>query len=188
MLTTPSSLIRRVRDPTDAESWREFVALYEPLLLSYVRSLGVPMEDARDVVQDVFARLVRALPEFELDHTRGRFRTWLRQVANSAIADWARRKRHQAKEEEAWRDRLAAMENASGEESDADWEAAHHKRVLDFVLSRVRTETQPKTWACFEQHALQGRPSADVGAELGPTTNAVCEAMRECTSVWGSKI
>ena len=131
------------------------------------------MEDARDVVQDVFARLVRALPEFELDHTRGRFRTWLRQVANSAIADWARRQRRQAKEEEAWRDRFATMENANGDECDAEWVAAHHKRVLDFVLSRVRTETQPKTWACFEQHVLQGRPSAAVGTELGLTANAV---------------
>ncbi len=81
---TSNTLLRRVRDVTDAVSWGEFVRRYEPLLLSYVRGRGLQENDALDVVQDVFARLHRALPSFQLNRERGRFRTWLYQVASSA--------------------------------------------------------------------------------------------------------
>src|SRR5438552_3205642 len=87
MLPTRTSLLYRVRNQADEESWREFVALYEPLLLSYVRKRGLSQVDARDVVQDIFIQLLRILPTFTLDHSRGRFRTWLWQVVMNGIAD-----------------------------------------------------------------------------------------------------
>jgi RNA polymerase sigma factor (sigma-70 family) len=77
----------RIRDPADTNAWGECVALYQPLLRAYVRQRGLGDEDARDVVQDVFARLVKSLPDFELARHRGRFRTWLWQVRQSALCD-----------------------------------------------------------------------------------------------------
>jgi DNA-directed RNA polymerase specialized sigma24 family protein len=91
-METKSSLLRRVK-AGDADGWREFGALYEPVILRYAlgRRRGLSEADARDVAQDVFARLLRALPTIELDHGRGRFRTRLWQVTTSALADRARR-------------------------------------------------------------------------------------------------
>ena len=37
---TNISLIARVRDRTDVESWREFYQFYHPLLTRYLRRLG----------------------------------------------------------------------------------------------------------------------------------------------------
>jgi len=173
MAETRSSLIRRVRDPRDAESWREFVELYEPLLLSYVRSRGLAQPDAQDVVQDILASLIGTMPEFELDHGRGRFRTWLWRVTMNALANFFRRRRRQNQGEEEWRECLTSLENESRQGPGAAWESGHHRRVLDFVLSRVRADTQPKTWACFEQHLVQGRASDRIAAELGLTAVAV---------------
>jgi RNA polymerase sigma-70 factor (ECF subfamily) len=173
MSETHSSLLRRVRDPTDAESWREFVALYEPLLLAYLRTCGLHEHDARDVAQDVFAGLTQTMPGFELDQSRGRFRTWLWRVTRNAVADWARKQRRRANAEEEWRKQLADAQVSESSEPDAGWLTAYRKRVLEFLLSRVREETQPKTWACFEQYLLRGRPSREVAAELGITTNAL---------------
>jgi RNA polymerase sigma-70 factor (ECF subfamily) len=171
---TRTSLIRRVRDPSDARSWAEFRELYEPLLVRYIRSRGLSESDASDVAQDVFVTLLRALPRFELDHSRGRFRTWLWQVTMNAIADWGRRNRRQSRAEDEWRRRGGGAEVQPESQADADWITAHRQRVLDYVLAQVKTEAQPKTWACFEQHILKGRPTADVGAEVGLTANAVC--------------
>jgi hypothetical protein len=87
-METSSTLVRRVRGAGDADSWREFVALYEPLIVRYAlgRRRGLSEPDARDVAQDVFVRLLKALPTFELDRSRGRFRTYLWQVTASALA------------------------------------------------------------------------------------------------------
>jgi RNA polymerase sigma factor (sigma-70 family) len=173
MEETRSSLLLRVRNPADGESWREFVELYRPLLVAYIRGKGLQDSDAHDVVQDVLTKLHRTMPSFELDRDRGRFRTWLWQVACHAIADWARRRRRREGAEEGWRDRLAERSPAPDEQPDEEWIASYRNRVLAFALERVRDQAQPKTWQCFEQHVLRGRPSAEVGAELGLTANAV---------------
>jgi RNA polymerase sigma factor (sigma-70 family) len=170
---TQSKLLMGVRNPADARAWGEFVALYEPLLTAYIRKRGLGAEDTRDVVQEVFARLVKALPEFELDRQRGRFRTWLWQICQSALGDWARQRRRQARAEDAWLDRLSEPRMASEADSDGEWERLHRRRILSFALETVRARSQPKTWACFERHLLQRRPTADVANELGVTAAAV---------------
>jgi RNA polymerase sigma-70 factor (ECF subfamily) len=163
----------RIRDPADAKAWGEFVALYEPLLMAYVRHRGLSEEDARDVVQEVFARLVKTLPDFELDRHRGRFRTWLWQVCQSALVDWARRRRRQARAEDAWLQRLSEPRPAGERDSDLDWERLHRRRILSFALEKVRARSRPTSWACFERHLLHSRPSAEIAGELGLTANAV---------------
>jgi RNA polymerase sigma-70 factor (ECF subfamily) len=167
MPETTSSLIRRVQDPTDAGAWAEFVQLYEPLLLRYAYGLHLQEADARDVVQEVFAALLKALPGFELDPSRGRFRTWLWQVTCNTAADWMRRRKRQGAAEERWR------ELREGDPEPDDWAEEHFRRVLEHALEQVRTEAQPRTWDCFERHILQARRSAEVAAELNLTANAV---------------
>jgi RNA polymerase sigma-70 factor (ECF subfamily) len=174
MSETSSSLIHRVRDIADAESWREFVALYEPLLLAYVRSRGLDANDAGDVVQEIFSRLVRTLPGFTLDHARGRFRTYLYQVSMSALSDWRARAGRRDAAEEQWREQHPkGWTTGPSPGGESQWRAAYHQRVLEFALERVKARARPQAWACFEQHLLRGRPGAEVAAELGVTTNAL---------------
>jgi RNA polymerase sigma-70 factor (ECF subfamily) len=170
---TRSKLLLRVRDPADGQAWGEFVALYEPLLRAYVRQRGLGEQDVDDVVQDVFARLVRTLPEFELDRQRARFRTWLWQVCWSAFVDWARRRRRRATAEDGWLQRLTEAPPEGGPDSDPEWPVLYRQRILTFALEQVRARSRPRTWACFDLHLLQRRPSAEVAAELGLTVNRV---------------
>ncbi len=172
MPETSSSLIRRVRDAADAASWREFVALYEPLLLSYVRSRGLGEHDAPDLVQEIFSRLVRALPGFTLDHARGRFRTYLYQVAMNALKDWWVQRGRRLTAEHEWREQRGEGGTA-GPDEESEWLITYHRRVLEFALERVRARTRPRAWACFSEHLLRGRPGAEVAAELGCTANDV---------------
>ena len=170
---TRSTLLIRIRNPADARAWGEFVALYEPLLMAYVRHKGLDAEDARDVVQEVFARLVKVLPEFELDRQRGRFRTWLWQICQSALGDWARQRRRQARAQDAWLDRLSEPRTSGEADSDVQWQRMHRQRILSFALETVRARSRPATWACFERHLLHRRPSAEVAGELGLSVSAV---------------
>src|SRR5262249_50946368 len=164
MAQTGSTLLMGVRDPADAEAWGEFVALYEPLLTAYLQHQGLGPEDTRDVVQDVFARLVKSLPDFELERGRGRFRNWLWRVCRNTLVDWARRRRRRARAGAAWWGRRSESPAESQDDLDSRWETLHRHRVLAFALERVRARTRPTTWACFERHLLHGRPSAEVAA------------------------
>ena len=168
---THSTLIERVRDPDDSVSWREFVELYEPLLIRFVLSHGTPMPAAEDIVQEIFASLLRVLPAFELDRSRGKFRSWLWNVSRNVVVDWARRNRRRQNAEHEWTERLAELQD--NEDSRTIWYTAHKRRVLAFVLKRVRESTAPRTWACFEEHLQKGQRAALVAEKLELTANSV---------------
>jgi RNA polymerase sigma-70 factor (ECF subfamily) len=170
---TRSTLLFRVRNQSDAKAWGEFVALYQPLLTAYVRKRGLSEEDSRDVVQDVFARLVKSLPEFELARHRGRFRTWLWQVCRSALCDWARRRRRRSRAEDAWLKRLSDSPASGQNDSDVEWVRLHRRRIVSFALEQVKARIQATTWACFERHLLERKPSVVVARDLGLSANAV---------------
>ncbi|HVX10506.1 MAG TPA: sigma-70 family RNA polymerase sigma factor [Pirellulales bacterium] len=170
MLETRLSLLDRVRDPADAAAWSEFVEFYRPLLLAYVRKRGVGEHDALDVVQDAFARLVPALARFHLDHERGRFRTWLWQVAHAALVDWHRRRATRQRAEQEWVDQ---HEPEPADRADGDWDALYRQRILEVALKRVRESSSPASWACFEGRVLADRPAAEIAAEWSVSVNAV---------------
>lgn len=173
MFQTPATLLERVRNVQDTESWGEFVALYEPLLLSYVRGRLASDTDAHDIVQNILLTLLRVMPTFELDRLRGRFRSWLWRITMNAIIDDARRQRRHKAGRSPWTENVA--DNVPDrDEPDEEWRKAHRRRVLQHVLSQVRGRTQAKTWLCFEQHVLQGRGCIEVAMETGITANAVC--------------
>jgi RNA polymerase sigma-70 factor (ECF subfamily) len=172
MEETRLSLLQRLRAPGDSAAWDDFVKMYEPLLVSYVRKKGVPEHDVGDVVQNIYVALLRALPTFQLDKARGRFRSWLYQVTMNAVTDRARRKMRRGKREVGWTENTpepAAFDPAP----DAEWEQAYRERMFQLALEQVRRDTNEGTWECFRRYLLEGRTGEEVAAELGMLPNTV---------------
>ncbi|MGA2442423.1 MAG: sigma-70 family RNA polymerase sigma factor [Tepidisphaeraceae bacterium] len=170
---TRSSLLRRLHDVNDQQSWGEFYEVYHPLLLRYVRSHDVEAHDAEDLVQDIFINKLRqAMTTFDFDRERGRFRTWLFQVTINAIRDWARSRQNRVVvgQDSAF---TGPVVPSVTEELSRQWEQYHHEQIMQFAIKKSREFFEPKTWACFEQRMLQGRPGPEVAEELGLSVNAV---------------
>ncbi|HXY33375.1 MAG TPA: sigma-70 family RNA polymerase sigma factor [Planctomycetaceae bacterium] len=162
---TRPSLIQRLRDRADQESWRAFDGLYRPVLHVVARRFGLSTADADDLVQDIFAKVFPALAEFELDRERGRFRSWLKTIAIHALSD-RRKNRHFSPLD-------SGHEPAVQDPLEKVWDEEYRRQVLSFALSQVRQASKPKTWACFTECKLKGRPAADVAASLGMSVDAV---------------
>ena len=82
---TQPSLLLRIRDASDAESWRTFVSIYAPLIYRSCRRRGLQDADAADVGQEVLAQVARSIREFEYQPGRGRFRDWLGAVVKNKV-------------------------------------------------------------------------------------------------------
>lgn len=79
MLTTPASLLYRLRNREELEAWPKFVDLYSPLLYRWANQLGHQDADAADLIQDVFVILWQKLPEFSYNADQS-FHAWLKTV------------------------------------------------------------------------------------------------------------
>jgi RNA polymerase sigma-70 factor (ECF subfamily) len=173
MSGTRLSLLVRVRDVNDGESWREFYAIYKPLIFGYLRGLGLKEHDADDLTHEVFRRLLAILPAFKLDRKRGRFRTYLWRLTYSALVDRARRRKVRDRAEDEWVRRFRAADESESRKLEDEWIRRHRKRILEVVLPRVRARVSPTSWTCFERRLLQRRSAAEVAVELGIKANVV---------------
>ena len=93
-LGTRPSLLVRIRDPGDREAWRQFVALYAPLIHRLARQRGLQDADAADLTQDVLRAVAMAAPGLVYDPSRGSFRGWLFTVTCHKIHDFRESRRH----------------------------------------------------------------------------------------------
>src|SRR5436305_7776381 len=79
MLTTPPSLLMRLREAPEQAAWERFVEMYTPLFYTWTRRLRLNEHEAADLVQDLFTVLVEQLPHFEYDQDKS-FRAWLKTI------------------------------------------------------------------------------------------------------------
>jgi RNA polymerase sigma-70 factor (ECF subfamily) len=189
-ISTRLTLIDRVRK-LDPQGWDEFVRIYDSLLLAYVQSnvrrlqLKLNEQDCEDIKQNLLIKLYRTLPGFDFDRKRGRFRTWLWQVAHTAVVDWGRQRGDlvrgggtdgppEARPALVFSPDLP--DQVAGDVPPPDEEAIenHMWEVRRHILEKVAVEMQSaQKWECFDKHFLQGRASADVAAELDMSVSAV---------------
>jgi RNA polymerase sigma-70 factor (ECF subfamily) len=167
MHTTPVSLLERLRQPAPEPAWNRFVELYSPLLFHWARRLGLQQEDAADLVQDVFAVLVRKLPEFTYDRDKS-FRCWLRTVIRNKWRENLRRRVIGVAAGDG------QMEDVAGpDDTEAFAEAEYRQFLMTRALQIMQTQFQPTTWKACWEHLIAGRPAAAVAAELGISEGAV---------------
>src|SRR5690242_19161815 len=91
---TRASLLVRLRDPHDVAAWKEFVALYTPLVYGYARKQGLQDADAADLSQEVFGIVAGSVGRLEYDPSRGSFRNWLFTVVWRKLSNWRRAERN----------------------------------------------------------------------------------------------
>ncbi len=108
-------------------AWRQLEQKLRPFIASRVPCAA----DADDVLQDVFVRMQRSLPDLRDEQ---RFGPWVYQVARSAIADYRRRRaRHPLVPVPS--DDEATMTSLEGDARDLDIAAALAQHLVPFVAA-----------------------------------------------------
>jgi RNA polymerase sigma factor (sigma-70 family) len=169
---TRRSLILKLRDSADAPAWREFVALYEPVVYSLARKKGLQDADACDLCQEVFRTVARAVDHWE-PH-RGSFRGWLSRIARNLLINFLTRQRLACRGSGATSVQQLLEAQPSAEPSAiAMCEAEYERHLFRCAADDIRGEFAPTTWQAFWQTAVEDRPTNDVATELGLSSGAV---------------
>ena len=162
----------RLHGPGEQAAWRRFIDLYTPLLYSWACRMGLAEADAADLVQDVFVTLVQKLPQFEYQPGKGRFRGWLRTIAENRWRDTLRRRAMSPKNAGP-----AELENAATPDTAAAvWEAEYRQRLIGQAIQLMRSDFEEKTWKACWALIVEEKSGAEVAANLGMSIDAVYAA------------
>jgi RNA polymerase sigma-70 factor (ECF subfamily) len=177
MADTPLSLLDRVRRNGQPIDWDRLIALYSPLLRSWLQRHPLQGADIEDLLQDILAVLVQKLPQFTHPGSSGAFRGWLRTILVYRLRWHWREKLRKPTHigDENAEQFLNHLEQPESELS-RRWNLEHDRHVASRLLEVIRPEFSTKTWEAFQRYALDGRPLDEVAQELGLSANSVCVA------------
>lgn len=167
----------RIDTTSASDALARLCRLYWYPLYAYVRRRGYPAEDAQDLTQEFFARLVEKNWVADADKAKGRFRTFLLTAMNHFLADeWDKARAQKRGGGVAF----VALDGETAERryvqepiDDNTPERSYEKRwaltVLDEVLNQLRAEYEhdgKQEWFAALHPCLVGERTAHPYAEL----------------------
>jgi RNA polymerase sigma-70 factor (ECF subfamily) len=165
---TPANLFAALRQPNGRRHWERFVHFCTPVLLAWASRLGLQEQDAADLVQDVYVVLIQKLPGLR-DDGGGRFHSWMRTVL---LNKW----RDHCKHLHAVRLGAPLREPPGPDTTRAVDESDYRDHLVRRARQITEADFRPATWRACWEHAVPGRPAAEVAAELGVSEATVYAA------------
>jgi len=119
LMTTTTGLLAGLHEPGNHTAWTEFDRRYRPILVGFLRRMGLNDTDAADVAQETLARFVQDYRQRKYDREQGRLRSWLIGIARCRLADM----RRAAGRRREWRGESAMEALPDDVDVDSAWEA-----------------------------------------------------------------
>jgi RNA polymerase sigma-70 factor (ECF subfamily) len=186
MHTTRQSLLRNIRDPDNHRAWESFFDQYATPIQRYAQKLGLNTDDAADVLQETMVELIRILPNFTYDRTRGLFRNFVLTIAHRRVQSaWRRRKAHREIAMEDMEDRTLWEQKVHdpGETPDSTAEQKWREEILREALNRLAAAPgmNPRALNIFHALAIENRPVEDVARCFETNPNLVYQIKHRMT-------
>jgi RNA polymerase sigma factor (sigma-70 family) len=184
LIQTRWSLIQRLKNLDDQESWREFFETYWRLIYSVASKSGLTHTEAEEVVQETILSVCRKMPEFRADPEAGSFKSWLLALTRWRIGDQFRKR---ARAERLRHHKSAAPDPATevstateervadsaGNLLEAVWNEEWQQNLLDTALEKLKTQVKPKHYQIFYLLAVKEQPPLKVAQTLGVNVGQV---------------
>lgn len=87
---TRRTLIERVSQQPDEQSWKDFSEIYRMFIYSIIRKMGLSEMDAEDLTQSVMLLLWEKMPELDLSKIQS-FRSWVATITRNLVVDFFRK-------------------------------------------------------------------------------------------------
>ncbi|MFO0838411.1 MAG: sigma-70 family RNA polymerase sigma factor [Phycisphaerae bacterium] len=170
---THVTLLARLAGGADSVVWGEFLDRYGELIRGFARRQGLQASDCDDVLQEVLLALTRAIPGFEYDPAKGKFRSYLKTIALRAIYK-KRGERHGnidvSRIDEV--SRAAANDEAVEQSWEGEWQQHHVRRAMRAIDAEFGAADR----RAFQRYAVEGAEVGAVAAELGLSADQIYQA------------
>jgi RNA polymerase sigma-70 factor (ECF subfamily) len=188
-IPTRQSLLARLKDWEDQESWREFFDTYWRLIHATAFKAGLNEAEAQEVVQEVMLAAAKKMPSFTYEPGKDSLKGWLLAVTRWKVADQFRKRDPNAESRGDTGASIARGRAASGEEGtartatvdrvpdphqiDAVWDSEWRENLLRVALDRVKVRVNPAHYEMYHLHVVQGLSARETARALDTSAAAV---------------
>ena len=179
LIPTRASLLGRLKDWEDNESWRDFFETYWRLIYGFAVQRGLSHEEAQEAVQETVVAVAKNISKFRYDPKNCAFKTWLLDVTRSKIANqFARRARHPpAMSVSGDGSSTTGLVNNIPDEKAGQWEQVWNeqwqKNLMEAAIQRVKRRVSIEQFQMFDLFVLKQWPARDVAKTLDVTSGHV---------------
>src|SRR5262249_428439 len=143
---TRKSLLDRLKNWQDNESWQEFFNTYWRLIYGFAMHRGLTHQEAEDVVQETVVAVAKNIPGFQYDPANCSFKTWLLTETRSKIArEFEKRARQPVVQSTAAPDDSRATpllervpDGGAEEQWERAWDDEWQKNLMEAAIQRVK--------------------------------------------------
>jgi RNA polymerase sigma-70 factor (ECF subfamily) len=172
LIPTRQSLLSRLKDWNDQESWKAFFDTYWKLIYNAAVKAGLNDAEAQDVVQETVISVLKSMPSFEYDAEKGSFKTWLLRLTCWRVVDQLRKRQreiNQRKPATSTSTKTATVERVAdpvGLKLEATWNEEWEQNLMEAALERVKRKVDPKQYQVFDLCVVREWPVARVARAL----------------------
>ena len=181
-IQTHPSLLARLKQGDDTESWQEFYRIYGKLVRDFAIHAGLTDTEADEVVQETAVAMARHLPEYRYNPKVCRFKSWLLNQASWRVKDQLRKRkgglldsresvggtlRDASADETARTSTTNRVPDPAVADLDGLFEAEWRKSLFSRALEQVKEKFTLKQFQVFDLLVLKEWHAADVARSLG---------------------
>ena len=179
LIPTRVSLLGRVKNLEDQQSWKDFFNTYRGLIHGVALKAGLREVEAQEVVQETFIAVSKKMKEFQYNPKVGSFKSWLLHTTQWRIADQFRKRARELPQLSGKKfedDRTATVEripDPAGIKLEALWEEEWEKTIFETALKKVRGQVKARQYQLFDLYVVKGWPVVKVARALGVNVSHV---------------
>jgi RNA polymerase sigma factor (sigma-70 family) len=172
LIPTRQSLLSRLKNWNDQESWKVFFDTYWKLIYNAAMKAGLTDAEAQDVVQETVISVLKSMPNFEYDAKEGSFKGWLLRLTSWRIADQFRKRQRgieHRKRESRTSTRTGTVErlpDPAGLNLQAAWDEEWERTLMEAAIERIKRKVDPKHYQVFDLYVFKEWPVSKVARTL----------------------
>lgn len=171
-IATRESLLSRLKNSEDHESWKTFFDTYSRLLYNTALKAGLTEAEAQDAVQETVISVMKSMPKFEYDPAKGSFKGWLMQLTSWRINDQFRKRQnevsrvHRNQASPTATDTINGLADPANQRMEAIWDEEWERNLWEAAVQRVKNLVHPKQYQIFDLYVLQEQSVWEVSRTL----------------------
>ena len=188
LIPTRASLLSRLKDWENRESWQDFFDTYWRLIYGTARKAGLSDAEAQDIVQETVISVAKNIEGFHYDPAVCSFKSWMLQVTRWRIINQLKkRRRDQGRPAAAVSGARAAsrpddtdrtptrerIPDLAGFPLETVWDEEWEKHLLAAALEQVKRQVDPAQLQLFDLYCVESWPAQKVAQTLGVSVGRV---------------